>query len=325
MKKYYLTVLLLMFSVIPFVQATNVRIVPKDQYEYDLWQSTYNNPLTFLVTVSDVRSAGSISFSFTQVSSWSGIYMNKNSDIEIENSRPDLRFYASDQLKEAFANVDKAREGKELPDGLPPLPPGATRDDYNPVYVNWIVPEDGSTATFSWTHKAYVPPNGFTIKITVKSKDGGSFGILQASFNGGNATINIPKDDNGDYIADSWERGAWVNGRHTPPADAETGPVTGNGVEKNTKISGDGQATLYWSTPSSSGSSSITHYEYRYAIDFSPGNYNFTTWTSMGSATTSYTVTGLTNGKNHFFQIRAVNGHSLSTVSNNVFVTPQTP
>ena len=89
--------------------------------------------------------------------------------------------------------------------------------------------------------------------------------------------------------------------------------------------SGDGQVTLFWTTPAYSGTSPITHYEYRYAINFSPGNYNFTAWISMGSAITSYPVTGLTNGTNHFFQIRAVNSDAAGAVSNNVFVTSQAP
>ena len=108
--------------------------------------------------------------------------MNKDSAIEIENSRPDLRFYASDQSKDAYANVEKARNDIKLPKGLPALPLGHTRNNYDPDDAKWVVADDGSTATFSWTSDAYLPQEGFTIKITVKSKDGGSFGILQASF-----------------------------------------------------------------------------------------------------------------------------------------------
>lgn len=124
MKRYYFFILLLLLTIIPVVQATNISIVPKNEYGYDNWTPSYNNTLTFLVSVSNVRSTGSISFSFTQVSSWPGVYMNRNSDIKIENNRPDLRFYSSDQSKEAFANVDKARSREELPAGLPaPSPP----------------------------------------------------------------------------------------------------------------------------------------------------------------------------------------------------------
>ena len=236
MKRYYFTVLFFMFAALPFVQATNVKIEPLKESTYNNWHPKYDNHLTFLVSVTGLESSGSISFSFTQVSSWPGVYMNKDSSIEIENSRPDLRFYASDQSKDAYANVEKARDKKKLPEGLPTLPPGHTRNDYDPDDAKWVVADDGSTATFSWTSDAYLPQEGFTIKITVKSKDGGSFGILQASFNG-NATINIPKDNNGNYIADICDS---KYGYTKPPLDNEMGP-TGqpNTVENNTQI-GDG-------------------------------------------------------------------------------------
>ena len=108
MKRYYFTVLFFMFAALPFVQATNVKIEPLDESTYNNWHPKYDKPLTFLVSVTGIESSGEISFSFTQVSSWPGVYMNKDSDIEIENSRPDLRFYASDQSKDAYANVEKA-------------------------------------------------------------------------------------------------------------------------------------------------------------------------------------------------------------------------
>ena len=113
--------------------------------------------------------------------------------------------------------------------------------------------------------------------------------------------------------------------------NAGKGPVANNlfitpgippGAPVLSATGGNGQVTLNWIPPTYSGTASITHYEYRYAVDFSPGNYNFTKWKSTGSATTSFIVTGLTNGKNHFFQLRAVNGHGLNTRANNVFVTP---
>ena len=95
-----------------------------------------------------------------------------------------------------------------------------------------------TTATLSWVADTNLPST-FTIPVTVNSEDGGSFGTLVATFNSNTCSINIPKDDNGDYIGDSWETSAWKDGRHTPPADEETGPNAGTGVEANTQV-GDG-------------------------------------------------------------------------------------
>ena len=108
MNRYYISVLLLLFTAVSVLEATNVKIEPLDESTYNNWHPKYDKPLTFLVSVTGIESSGEISFSFTQVSSWPGVYMNKDSDIEIENSRPDLRFYASDQSKDAYANVEKA-------------------------------------------------------------------------------------------------------------------------------------------------------------------------------------------------------------------------
>ena len=62
---------------------------------------------------------------------------------------------------------------------------------------------------------------------------------------------------------------------------------------------GDGQVTLSWTAPASTGGADITRYEYEQ--DGSG------TWTSTGVTATSHTVTGLTNGHAYTFRVRAVN------------------
>ena len=234
MKRYIFIVILILLTILPLVHASDVSIVAKSLSQYAKWMPTDGNKLTFLVHVSKPKSKGSIAFSWAQVSSWPGTYMNKGNE-----TTPDLCFDAT-QSKSAWADVSHARRNEPLPAGLPPPKPvGSTRNPYNPEHVTWTVSDDCSTASFSWVSRAYLPPEGFTIQVTVQSKDGGSFGILQATYNG-TATINVPKDDNGDYIADYWRKDAWVDGMHSPPADDEKGP-TGqpNTVENNTQI-GDG-------------------------------------------------------------------------------------
>ena len=62
--------------------------------------------------------------------------------------------------------------------------------------------------------------------------------------------------------------------------------------------SGDGQVTLMWDEPTSSGSA-ITDYQYRINRK--------NPWISIGSTDTTHTVTGLVNGTSYVFQVRAVN------------------
>ena len=79
---------------------------------------------------------------------------------------------------------------------------------------------------------------------------------------------------------------------HRPRADLSAAP-------------GNGEVALTWSAPADDGGSAIVRYEVRHAAGAGvPGN---TAWTQVGLATTR-TVTGLTNGAQYSFEVRAVNG-----------------
>ena len=103
----------------------------------------------------------------------------------------------------------------------------------------------------------------------------------------------------------------------TPRAPVAPGAPTDLGT-----LGGDGKVTLSWTAPANSGSSSITHYEYRYATGSSSSHSGFSSWTSTYSTSTSYVVSGLTNGTQHLFQVRAVNSQLASSASNTAFQTP---
>jgi len=94
-----------------------------------------------------------------------------------------------------------------------------------------------------------------------------------------------------------------------------------------TPSAGNTQVSLSWTAPSSNGDA-ITDYLVYYAT--SAGG-TYTLFSDTVSATTSVTVTGLTNGTNYYFKIRAVNsvGNSelspASTVSTPVPPPPPPP
>lgn len=80
----------------------------------------------------------------------------------------------------------------------------------------------------------------------------------------------------------------------------EFGPATTPGAPTGLAATpNDGQLTLTWTAPAITGGSAIQHYEY---------SLDGVNWTSTGSADTSYTITGLTNGKSYTVKVRAVNG-----------------
>ena len=77
-------------------------------------------------------------------------------------------------------------------------------------------------------------------------------------------------------------------------------------------VGGDDPFVLRWDAPSSDGGTAITDYEYR----SNRGN----PWISIGSTDTTYTVTGLVNGRSYVFAVRAVNRRGESGASNQVEV-----
>ena len=77
---------------------------------------------------------------------------------------------------------------------------------------------------------------------------------------------------------------------------------------------GDGEVTLNWRAPNNGGSA-IKYYEY---------NVDGGAWISTGGKSTSYTVTGLTNGETYRFRVRAVNGVGPGAESKPAIATPAT-
>jgi hypothetical protein len=99
-----------------------------------------------------------------------------------------------------------------------------------------------------------------------------------------------------------------------------TAPVAPSTPAAPTATYGDGQVSLSWTAPSNGGAT-ITDYEIDYSSD------SGTTWNTFAdgtSATTSATVTGLTNGTAYTFRIRAINSAGTSASSSaSTAVTPK--
>ena len=96
-----------------------------------------------------------------------------------------------------------------------------------------------------------------------------------------------------------------------PPGPQETVPDAPTNLLAD---GGDEQVALSWDAPEDDGGPPITDYEYR--ID-GEGE-----WISTGSTDTTHTVTGLTNGTAHVFEVRAVNAAGNSPSSNRSEATP---
>ena len=117
-----------------------------------------------------------------------------------------------------------------------------------------------------------------------------------------------------------WTEASFTSGRALPPpAPGGGGPSTSPpGAPTNlTAVVGDGQIVLTWDAPASDGGAEITDYEYR--INGSGP------WIPIGSTDTTHTVTGLVNGTEYTFQVRAVNRIGTGRVPNQAEATPEAP
>jgi len=86
---------------------------------------------------------------------------------------------------------------------------------------------------------------------------------------------------------------------------------------------GNGQVSLAWTAPATNGGATIADYEIQYS---SNSGGSWTTFSDGTSASTSTTVTGLTNGTAYIFKVRAVNSAGSGNFSaNSSPVTPVLP
>ena len=88
-------------------------------------------------------------------------------------------------------------------------------------------------------------------------------------------------------------------------------------IRNLTAVAGNGEVVLTWDAPRSDGGAAITDYEYR--ID------GRNPWISIGSTLTTHTVTGLVNGTEYTFQLRAVNRVGKSFAPSQAEATPEAP
>ena len=170
------------------------------------------------------------------------------------------------------------------------------------------------------------------------TSDGGSAVTgykVQQSTNSGLAWSTVVADTGStstSYTVSSLANGATYSFRITAVNAAGTGSASSNVTATPSATSdaptglsgtsGDRQVALAWTAPSESGGSAVTGYRVERSTD------NGSTWSTVvadtGSTSTSYTVTGLTNGTSYAFRAAAVNAAGTGSTSATASVIPRT-
>ena len=158
-----------------------------------------------------------------------------------------------------------------------------------PASSAFAVTVDGSAADLASTDPVAISGRTVTLTLASAAGAGETVTVQYTEPTGENAKPLV--DTAGNKVAsDSAARSA-----KTPPgAPGSFGAAAG-----------DGQVTLSWQTPASTGGTPITGYEYRYSQGSSISSSR--SWSSARTART-HTVTGLTNAQAYAFEVRALNG-----------------
>jgi len=195
---------------------------------------------------------------------------------------------------------------------LPPQPGGT--GSQSGIYLTVI----NNSTTFGWYPR---PTGGLYSEIAAVYATGGAnpltlFGPAQSSWNFGNVAstgLNVFSDFTTD---EAYLRGSGNLPGHLPvifagqvlgsSAPIFTHQATVPGIPAGvTGTAGNSQVSLSWTAPASTGGAAITDYVVQYSIDAG------STWTTVAdgtSATTSATVSGLTNDTAYRFRVAAANG-----------------
>ncbi len=205
-----------------------------------------------------------------------------------------------------------------IPASIPGAPTGLTAEPGDgQVHLQWTAPisDGGNTITgYEYQQKTGSTPFGSGINISGSNANTTEHTVTGLT-NGTNYTFRV--------------RAKNPMGEGLPSNEASATPVTVPSVPQNfTLTPGNGQVRLDWTAPASDGGNAILRYEYRHRA----GTDSFTTWTNvLGSNinTTQYTVTGLTNGTLHTFEIRAATattkGMAASETTTPMAVAPDAP
>ena len=194
-----------------------------------------------------------------------------------------------------YLGVEPASVTVTIPvEGTPSAPTRltATGGDQQ-VTLNWRAPaSDGGTPIVRYQYRAQPSGRGFTSWGTIPGGARATSYIVTGLENGTSYTFEV-RAVNG------------VGSGQVATAEATLAESAPGAPANLTATGGDGQVALRWGAPADGGSQ-IIRYEYR----FRAAGETYSDWVAVsgGGNAGSHRETGLTNGTEYGFQVRAVNG-----------------
>ena len=194
-----------------------------------------------------------------------------------------------------------AEEGADSA-SVPAAPTGVTATAGNgSVTVSWTNPGDASITRYEYQMRAAPPAPGWGARIAVPGSSASTTSFTVTGLtNGTEYRFKVRAvNKSGESLPGPYAAPWYVAATPAPPPPVPAAPT---GV---TATAGDGSVTVSWTNP---GDATITRYEYQQrAAPPAPGWGARIAVPGSGAATTSFTVTGLTNGTEYRFKVRAVN------------------
>ena len=204
-----------------------------------------------------------------------------------------------------------AGEDTAMPLGPPVKPRNLTATDNNQasgaVHLTWDAltgsTDTGGSALTGWK---YSQDNGTNWTAIANSGASTTSHTVTGLTNGTEYTFRV-------RAVNAKGDGAESDEAKATPATTPAAPTSLSATDTD---QASGAVKLSWTAPTSTGGAAITGYKY--------SKDNGTNWTATGATSTSYTVTGLTNGTQYTFKVRAVNRKGDGTASTAATATPAT-
>jgi hypothetical protein len=214
-------------------------------------------------------------------------------------------------------------------------PPGAPTDlcgtpDDGQVSLSWIAPSDTGSAAIDYYEYQYRENNAGTWGDWGDywtSTDSAGTNITDTSVDVTGLTNGTEYEFQVRAVSSAGEGSESTSVTATLQRTMITIRAPGPPTNLTMSSEDDEQVTLSWYPSSDWGTPHFTHYQYRYATVSDPMESDFNAWARTGdtdNTDTTFTVEGLTNGVDYYFQVRAANDVVQGAASNTARAIPAT-